>query len=251
MNGQSGGLGSWGWGGVGFWDQCTLIGRWINQSSPWGAVESNGERLKCFVWVSPMAWPCWLSVSQGELYLLQLQALYCRTLFRSRRNPYTPLHKYYRSLLSQAITTDTDQCSLTVISLLDSRNALFPGVYLLSASQSLKQTSKQKDLWQQQHCREVSSFISIHLRGEPYFACHNEFEEINKHQLSGMYYNWKAERLEWVRSHTRSAVFLLRISTVPLKGIGSVNVEMNHCRKVNQCWRGDCLNGCVWIWMHM
>ena len=71
--------------------------------------------------------------------------------------------------------------------------------------------------------------------GEPYFACHNEFEGINKHQLSGMYYNWKAEHLEWLRSHTRSAVFLLRISTVPLKGIWPVNVEMNHCRKVNQC----------------
>lgn len=82
-------------------------------------MESNGERLKCFVWVSPMAWPCWLSVSQRELYLLQIQALYCRTLLKSRRNPYTPLHEYCRSLQSQAITTgraDSDQCSLTVIS---------------------------------------------------------------------------------------------------------------------------------------
>lgn len=118
---------AWGVGGgeVGFWDQCTLIGWRINQSSPRGAVESNGERLKCFVWVSPMAWPCWLSVSQGELYLLQLQALYCRTLFKSRPNPYTPLHKYFRCLLSRAITTDSDQCSLTVIPLLDSLEMLF------------------------------------------------------------------------------------------------------------------------------
>lgn len=125
MNGQRGGLGSWGWGGVGFWDQCSLIGRRINQSSPWGAVESNGERLKCFVWVSPMAWPRWLSVSHRELYLLRLQALYCRTLFKSRRNPYTPLHEYCRSLLSRTITTDPDKCSLTVISLVDSLKMLF------------------------------------------------------------------------------------------------------------------------------
>lgn len=88
------------------------------------------------------------------------------------------------------------------------RQALFPVAFILSVCWSLKQTSKQKDLRQQQHFREVSSFIGIHLMGEPYFACHNEFEGINKHQLSGMYYNWKAERLEWVRSHTRSAVFL-------------------------------------------
>lgn len=40
-------------GEVGFWDQCTLIGQWINQSKPWGAAESSGKRLKCFVWVSP------------------------------------------------------------------------------------------------------------------------------------------------------------------------------------------------------
>lgn len=64
--------------------------------------------------------------------------------------------------------------------------------------------------------------------GDPYFACHNEFEGINKHQLSGMYYNWKAECLEWVRSHARSAVSLLGTSTVPVKGIWPVNVEMNH-----------------------
>lgn len=55
---------------------------------------------------------------------------------------------------------------------------------------------------------EVFTFISIHLMGEPYFACHNEFEGINKHQLSGMYYNWKAECLEWVRSHAERTVFL-------------------------------------------
>lgn len=125
---------AWGVGGVGvgFWDQCTLIGRRINQSSPWGAVESNSERLKCFVWVSPMAWPCWLSVSQGELYLLQLQALYCRTLFKLRRNPYTQWHKHCRSLLSQAITTDSDQRSLTMILLLDSLGMLFfRGIYFV------------------------------------------------------------------------------------------------------------------------
>lgn len=183
-----------------------------NQSiKPLGAVESNGERLKCFVWVSPMAWPCWLSVSQRELYLLQLQALYCRTLLKSRRNPYTPLQEYCTSLLSQAITTeqaDSDQCSLTVISTVDSLEMLFfSGAFILSVCWSLKQTSKKKDLWQQQHCGEVSTFISIHLMGEPYFACHNEFEGINKHQLSRMYYNWKAEHLEWVRSHMRNTVF--------------------------------------------
>lgn len=78
----------------------------------------------------------------------------------------------------------------------------------------LKQTSKQKDLWLQQHWRKVSAFISNHLMGDAYFACYNEFEGINKHQLSGMYYNWIAERLEWVRSHTRKTVFRQRILAV-------------------------------------
>lgn len=111
--------------GVGFWDQCTLIGQWINQSSPWGVVESNGKRLKCFVWVSPMAWPCWLSVSQGELYLLLLQALYSRTLFKWRRNPYTQRENYFSSHLSQVIATASDQCSLRMILWLDSLGMLF------------------------------------------------------------------------------------------------------------------------------
>lgn len=71
--------------------------------------------------------------------------------------------------------------------------------------------------------------LSIHLMGEPYFACHNELEGINKHQLSGMYYNWKVEHLESFCSHTRSVVSLLRISTFTVKGMWPVRVEMNHC----------------------
>lgn len=42
--------------------------------------------------------------------------------------------------------------------------------------------------------------------GELYFECHNELEEINKHQLIGMYYNWKPERSESVCSDERSTV---------------------------------------------
>lgn len=40
------------------------------------------------------------------------------------------------------------------------------------------------------------SFISIRPLGKTYFACCNEFEGINNHQLSGMCYNWKAAHLE-------------------------------------------------------
>lgn len=68
MNGQRGSRESWGW-RVRFLDQCTLIGQQINQSSPWGALESNCERLKCFVWVNPLAWPCWLTVSQTPCFI--------------------------------------------------------------------------------------------------------------------------------------------------------------------------------------
>lgn len=72
--------------GRGLFDQCALIGRRLNQSSPWGALEHNCDRLKCFVWVSPMACPCWLSVNQWEprlsaLFTL-LQYYYSRTHFR-------------------------------------------------------------------------------------------------------------------------------------------------------------------------
>lgn len=128
--------GSWGWEGRVLRSMST--DRLANQSiKPLG----SSERLKFFVWVSPMAWPWWLSVSQRELYLLQLQALYCRTLFKSGCNPYTPLHEYCRSLLSQAITTglaDFDQCSLTVISLVDSLEMLFSRSIYFGCAQELK-----------------------------------------------------------------------------------------------------------------
>lgn len=76
--------------------------------------------------------------------------------------------------------------------------------------------------------REVSTFISIHLTGEPYFACHNEFERINKHQLSGMYYNWKAECFGMGPfTHEKRPFPLLRTSAVPPTGIWPVNMEMN------------------------
>lgn len=54
-------------------------------------------------------------------------------------------------------------------------------------------------------------FLSIHLMGEAYFACHNELAGINKHRLSRMYYKWRAEPLESFRSHTRCVVLLLPI----------------------------------------
>lgn len=105
-------------------------------------------------------------------------------------------------------------------------NVLFSAPFILFVCWSLKQT--EIHFLTAKHCQEISSFISIHLMGDPYFACHNEFEGINKHQLSGMYYNWKADRLERVRAHARSVVSLLGTSTAPVKGILPVNVEMNH-----------------------
>lgn len=101
--------------GGGFSDQCTLIGQRINQSNPRGAVENNSERLKCFVRFRPMAWPCLLRVSQGELYLLQLQQ--CRILLMSTHNPYTLLHKCCHKRLQRLIWTmlpysDLHQCIL-------------------------------------------------------------------------------------------------------------------------------------------
>lgn len=120
------------------------------------------------------------------------------------------------------------------------RNALFLVFLFCLCAETLSQCLYRKTCDSSSTLEKVFfSPLSIHLMGEAYFACHNELEGINKHQLSGMYYNWKVERLESFCSHTRSVVSLLRISTFTVKGMWPVHMEMNHCWMVNQCGRGE------------
>lgn len=168
--------------------------------------------------------------------------IYSTVIHESKTNPYGAFREvrsvrsdYHRTVWFWSMLPYTDFTSGPFNGLLFQEN-------IFSQCAAAESKRQQKGLWQAPYCREVSTFISIHLMGEPYFACHNEFEGINKHQLSGLYYNWKAECLEWVRSHAQQApFFLLRISAVPLKWIWSTSVEMKR-RKVNWCERGECLS---------
>lgn len=126
------------------------------------------------------------------LYLLQLQALDCRALSESGHDPHTSLYKYCTHTLVTSKYTE----SVTVTEIF--RNALYQRGFILFRCRNVKQTSELKDVWHQLNCWET--YISIPLMRELYFTCYNEFEGINKHQLSRMYYNWKTECLEF--SHT-------------------------------------------------